>query len=481
MAAGVCYRLWSPSARLEKATSPELHRESLVPLVLGAAAWGARVEELPWLDAPKPYALAAARADLAAWGAVDERGALSEGGRALYALPLEPLHGRLLLSARREGCLEDMIDLVATLSVGRPLFATGGIDQDAPEDLRSAGCDASARILALRTLSADETSTSQAGVSSFVLREARLARARLRRAEGLADLPPERRPPKREALVRAALAADPRVAHVARPRGRDLYFSNGGTEIELARESALRNLRSVEAVLVLDTRAFGSGRDAKVLVTCGMAVPLSALARAGLGSDQLGNVRLERGQVIVSVERVYAKRVIAERTDTPSGALLRSALAVLLARGSLFREAVATSTERLARTALAAQVAARSQPGNATPPSPAPEIEVWLLSRLEALGVESADDLALLSASDFLAPELPYELQRTLEQDFPSSINVGDATYRAEYDLAQNQVILSMVKGSRTAPPPLAYLPRFPGLRICVEGPRGISVLRARG
>jgi hypothetical protein len=38
-----------------------------------------------------------------------------------------------------------------------------------------------------------------------------------------------------------------------------------------------------------------------------------------------------------------------------------------------------------------------------------------------------------------------------------------------------------MIKGSRRDPPPLAYLPKFPGLRICVEGPRGIAVLRERG
>jgi hypothetical protein len=37
------------------------------------------------------------------------------------------------------------------------------------------------------------------------------------------------------------------------------------------------------------------------------------------------------------------------------------------------------------------------------------------------------------------------------------------------------------VKGSRAAPPPLAYLPRFAGLRICVDGPRGIAVVRERG
>jgi hypothetical protein len=153
----------------------------------------------------------------------------------------------------------------------------------------------------------------------------------------------------------------------------------------------------------------------------------------------------------------------------------------LLARGSMFREAIAITKERLARTALAAQVAARTQPGGVLAAPAEKTLEAWLSVRVESLGVQSNEDLALLSAADFLAPELPYELSSSLDRDFPSSINVGDASYRAEYDLARNQVLLKLVKGNRSSPPPLSYLPRFSGLRICVEGPRGISVLRERG
>jgi hypothetical protein len=55
---------------------------------------------------------------------------------------------------------------------------------------------------------------------------------------------------------------------------------------------------------------------------------------------------------------------------------------------------------------------------------------------------------------------------------------VGDATYEADYDLDKKHVMLRMVRGSRRDPPPLAYLPRFAGLRVSVESPRGIAVLR---
>jgi ATP-dependent helicase HrpB len=478
VASGVCYRLWSARAQLEKTTLPELHRESLVPLVLAAAAWGATPEELPWLDAPKPYALESARADLAAWGALDGASALSEQGRGLFRLPLEPLHARLLVSARDAGCLEDMIDLVATLSVGRPLFVSGRQGDGMDDDFRAAGCDVSAILRALRSRAADDPRC-----SSFVIAEARSARARLRRLSDLPATSPEARADAkidRDAIVRAAIAADPRLVYVARTRGRDTYFSNGGTEIELARESAVQNQRGVEALLVLDTRAFGVGREARVLVTCGMAIALSAIARAGLGRDQVASVQLARGRVVCSIERVYAKRVVAVREETPEGPLLREALASLLERGSLFREAVETSRQRLARSALAAALSARGQGAPSAPRPEATDLRAWLLARLETLGVESAEDLALLSAPDFLAAELSPETHAALERDFPATVNVGDAIYRTEYDLERKQVLLQLVKGNRREPPPLAYLPRFPGLRVCVSGPRGVAVLRER-
>jgi ATP-dependent helicase HrpB len=110
-----------------------------------------------------------------------------------------------------------------------------------------------------------------------------------------------------------------------------------------------------------------------------------------------------------------------------------------------------------------------------------PTLEAWLEKRVAALGLQSGDDLALLSAEDFLAPELPYEARGSVESDYPLSVNVGDATYRAEYDLSRQQVTLQRLKGTRSEPPTLAFLPKFPGLRILVEGPRGLTVVRARG
>lgn len=475
-AAGVCYRLWSASARLAKATLPEVHRESLVPLVLSAAAWGARPEDLALLDAPKPYALEAARADLGAWGALDAEGALTDAGRRLFALPVDAALARLLVEAGDGALLGDAVDLVAALAVGRPVFLPGAAPDDPHDDLRLAGCDVTALVRAVRIGRPERH-----GVSGFALDEARRLRARLRRVHGLPDAPLADGPLDREGLLRAAIRADGRVVHVARPRGRDVAFTNGGTELELARESAVKNVRELEALVVFEARAFGAGPTARLLVTCASAIPLSWIARARLGRDRLGAVRVESGRVVATVEHVYAKRVVATRDESPVGDVARAAVAELFLRGSVFRESLAETKERLALRSLAAELAARGHPAGVASAAPVPGLADWVAQRVRDLGVESGDDLPMLSARDFLADDLPYESRSMLDKEFPRTVSVGDAVYAAEYDLPRSQVLLRMLRGSRRDPPPLAYLPRFPGLRICVESARGIAVVRERG
>ncbi len=474
---GVCYRLWSPAARLEPSTPPEIHRESLVPLVMAASAWGETTETLPFLDPPRGHAVAAARVELEAWGALAGRGALSEGGAALFALPLDPAHARVLIAARTEGCLEEAIDLLAALSLGKPLFSSPeGPEPGSDDDLRAAGCDLSALVRAVRA-----ERPSDHGIPRHLHQEARTARTRLRRLEGLPDTPPRSAAFDREALVRCAVAADPRCVHVARTRGREVAFSNGGTELRLARESAVHRLRAVDGLVVMDTRAFGRGRDHQVLITCGAPISTATMARFGLGEDRVSAARVEGPRVVSVIERVLAGRVLAEREETPVGPAARTAFELLLGRGSLFARAVSTSRQRLERRALAARLAARGHAAGLPSDVPVPSLEAWLRARIDALGIAHGDDLAMLSAADFLAPELPVEVEMALDREFPAEVHVGDATYRAEYDLEHGEVVLRMVKGSRKEPPPLAYLPRFTGLRVCVEGARGRAVLRERG
>lgn len=465
-APGVCYRLWSREARLHETTPPEIHRESLVPLVLGAAAWDRDVESLPLLDPPKPYALEAARADLAAWGAF-AGAALNARGRELFSLPVDPFHARIVLAARERGCVEDAIDLVAALSINRPLFIGGA---EGSNELLRHGCDATALVGAVRAHDAD-------GLCPRALAEIHETRLRLRRIQGLELTPPSPAPIHRAPLADAVIAADRRVLYVGRRRGRDGAFSNGGTELSLGRGSAVGKLPVVEALVVLDTRSSGAGRAQRTWITAAMAVPIATLARAGLGEDHLTAVAVVDRRVVATIERRFAGQVVATREEVPTGLLAREAMVTLLLRGSLFRDAIASSRARLDRAALAAELGARRHEG--FPPRDAPPpIEAWLHARLQDLGVESGDDLPLLSATDVLAPELPFEVLEALDRQFPAEVSVGDAGYRADYDLPRSTVLLTLVRGHRREPPPRGYLPRFQGLKVLISSPAGISPAR---
>ena len=97
----------------------------------------------------------------------------------------------------------------------------------------------------------------------------------------------------------------------------------------------------------------------------------------------------------------------------PTGEVARQAIAQLFLRGSIFRGGtLATTRERLAMRTLAAQLAKRGHQAGVAWDEPPPTLEQWVAKRLCELGVESGDDLAMLSAADLTMPELPFEIAR---------------------------------------------------------------------
>ena len=100
------------------------------------------------------------------------------------------------------------------------------------------------------------------------------------------------------------------------------------------------------------------------------------------------------------------------------------------------------------------------------------------MRRLERLGVESGEDLALLAEKDLLAPDLSSEARRWIDRKFPRTVSIGDALYRVHYDLRRREVTLDKVKGQRKELPSLSYLPPFPGFRILVKDRASLRVLR---
>lgn len=104
---GRCVRLWDREqhGRRAAAETAEIERVDLAPLALELAAWGAEVE-LP--EPPDASRLAAAGVLLRRLGALDPGGRLTETGRRMAALGLEPRLARLV--AGGAAALHDALD-----------------------------------------------------------------------------------------------------------------------------------------------------------------------------------------------------------------------------------------------------------------------------------------------------------------------------------------------------------------------------------
>jgi ATP-dependent helicase HrpA len=133
---GICFRLYGEDEynRRPPFTDPELLRSSLAAVILRALSLNlGKVEDFPFLDPPLPRAIADGYALLAELGAVDEANALTGIGRELARLPLDPRIGRMLVAARDEGCLAQMVVIAAALSVqdprDRPMDKAAAADQ----------------------------------------------------------------------------------------------------------------------------------------------------------------------------------------------------------------------------------------------------------------------------------------------------------------------------------------------------------------
>lgn len=467
---GVCVRLWSEASPLADVTIPEIHRGSLVSLTLSALACSPRGMNLPWLDPPRSFAVAAALAELTTLGCVRD-GAITEAGVRLFSLPLDVGLARVLVEGSLSPSLaEPTLLLAAALSVDRPIFRRG--DRGDPvglNDLRAGGCDAVALIEAVRAGDAYRDD-----LDAKALGEARAAAERFRKL-GFGDprwsgvLP---RRPFAELLLRAW----PGCAHVRRDQKKHRFtWAAGGAEMELDADSGVR-AADTEALLVLDSRAVaaqdrpGSG----LLITAAMPVPIAWLAAAGLGEEKASKPEMRDDTLLVTISKVYAGKVLATREEAPTGEAARAAIRDLALAGRIMKSQGlrAALEDRYKLAMLAAQVTATE------PLRPLPE---WLLGRLTDLGLASGDDLALLTAEDLLPPLPSAPVADELARRFPLLWDTGEAQYEIEYRVAESTAIFHQVRGIRKDPPSPTHLPRLPGLRLFWEHKGRVIPIAGRG
>jgi ATP-dependent helicase HrpA len=120
---GICIRLYGEEdfAERPRFTDPEILRTNLASVILQMAALGlGDVEAFGFLDPPDRRQVRDGVNLLRELNALDEKGDLTELGRRLAQLPVDPRLGRMVLEADARGCADEVIVIAAALSIQDP-------------------------------------------------------------------------------------------------------------------------------------------------------------------------------------------------------------------------------------------------------------------------------------------------------------------------------------------------------------------------
>ena len=133
---GVCFRLFEAADDALRApyTDPEILRVGLAGAILQMKALGlGPIESFPFLDPPPKRAVDEGYRVLEEIGATDAEGALTEIGKRLSRLPVDPRIGRMILAGEEEGALREVLIIAAALGIQdpreRPLAAQKQADE----------------------------------------------------------------------------------------------------------------------------------------------------------------------------------------------------------------------------------------------------------------------------------------------------------------------------------------------------------------
>ncbi|UYP20622.1 ATP-dependent RNA helicase HrpA [Rhodococcus sp. Z13] len=125
VADGICIRLYSEDdfESRPEFTEPEILRTNLASVVLQMTALGlGDIENFPFVEAPDPRAIRDGIALLEELGALepakkDEGPRLTAVGREIARLPVDPRMARMIVEGHRNGCLREVLIIVAALSI----------------------------------------------------------------------------------------------------------------------------------------------------------------------------------------------------------------------------------------------------------------------------------------------------------------------------------------------------------------------------
>jgi len=123
MADGVCIRLYAQSdfESRPEFTDPEIMRTNLASVILRMKYLRlGEIEQFPFLDAPEPRAINEGVKLLIELDALSHSRHLTDSGRKMAVLPVDPRYARMLITASTQNCLRELQIVVSALGIQDP-------------------------------------------------------------------------------------------------------------------------------------------------------------------------------------------------------------------------------------------------------------------------------------------------------------------------------------------------------------------------
>ncbi|MBK1727480.1 helicase, partial [Halorhodospira neutriphila] len=235
-------------------------------------------------------------------------------------------------------------------------------------------------------------------------------------------------------------------------------LGNGGGEATVGERSLLPD--EAEAALVLDAHSVpGKGtRQTVTVASCLAPLALADLAAAGVCTTRVAEPAWDGEALTAQREHCYAGRVVASEPLHPGGPEAREAAARLILADELLAPAGSRLRDDLEAWALYVAL------GHAD--GAVPEAHEWLVARLERLGVETGEDVALLEPADLRLDGVPAWEREAFDERYPREVHLPDLHMRIHYHVRRREVVAEKVGGIRRGDPKRWELPAWPGWRV---------------
>lgn len=413
VAPGVCFRLWTEHTQttLLPFTPPEIKVSDLAPLALDLANWGVSDPcSLSFLDQPPPAHLAEGRGLLAALGALDSRGVITELGRRMAALPMHPRLAAMLIASLQSGDAPLACTVAALLSE-RDILPRGGGSLTESDVLD--------RLEALQDRTDPQTARTVERLAAY-----------FRSALGVAD---SRGRKDAASVGNLLLKAYPdRVARERVPASGRYLMANGSG----ARLSQRSHLRAQPFIVAVEVE--GGGAEGEIHVAS--AVSLEAVRTAcavSITREKRVFWDEREGRVVAREEERLGAILLSERGATAdreeiTAALLRGILSGPGIRGLNWSEEAEQYRNRV-------NFLVRVLPDEGLPDlsdqALAEHLEQWLLPYLQ--GVRTLSQLARVDLLGPLKGVLDWRQQQLVDAEAPTHLKVPSGsrialTYPAE-------------------------------------------------